>query len=132
MGRLLPQLRAGVFLVAYVLRVGSEGKPPAAGRGCGSSLTDEPVDSNTSSPSTRYQLKLVKIRRPAGGQKTATPQASRLHRLPARNPREPLHLTISYRGGPESWWEVHARGTIVRRPGYTSLDDIMRDINRDR
>lgn len=90
----------------------------------------DPIDTNTSSPSATYEWRRIKIRRPAGGQKSATPEASRLRRLPARDPRTPLTLSISHRGGPESWWEVHCRGAIVRRPGYTTLDDIMRDINR--
>lgn len=106
------------------------GKPAAAGGWCGSSLSSLAPDPNECSGSTRYEWKRVKIRRPPEASSTATPKASRLHRLPARNPRDPLHLTITYRGGPESWWEVHVRGTIVRRPGYTSLDDIMREINR--
>ena len=93
-------------------------------------IMPELIDSNTSSPSTRYEYRRVKVRRPPEATEAAPSKTARLRRLPPRNPREPLKLTISYRGGPESWWEVHCRGTIVRRPGYTSLDDVMRDINR--
>lgn len=91
-----------------------------------------PHDENTSSPSTRYEFRRVRIGRPAGGQLDSSAKPRPLQRLPRRNPREVLHLTVKHRGGPESWWEFHVRGTIVRRPGYTSLDDLFLDINNAR
>jgi hypothetical protein len=42
-----------------------------------------------------------------------------------RDRRKPLTLTISYRGGPEQWFEIHARGSIGRFPGYVALSDVM-------
>lgn len=92
----------------------------------GKRINDEPVF-----PSTRWESRLVKIRRPPEAQKRSTPEGRSFHSLPARDRRRPLNLTISYRGGPESWWEIHARGVIYRRPGWYSLEDVMRDLNHD-
>lgn len=86
-------------------------------------------DPNNSSSSTRWEWRQVIVRRPAGGQKPVSPKARRFWSLPPRNPREPLHLTIKFRGGPECWYEVHARGQIVRYPGVRSLHEIMDEIN---
>lgn len=85
---------------------------------------------NTRSASTTWAYKRVKVRRPAGGQKPSGPQARRWALRAPRNPREPLTLTIKYRGGPEAWYEVHARGEIGRMPGVTSIHDLMEEINR--
>lgn len=42
--------------------------------------------------------------------------------------RKPLTLTLVYRGGPEAWWEVRARGRVWRRPGVTALHDLMTEV----
>lgn len=84
--------------------------------------------SNKRTPSTTYEWRKVKISR--------APQASidsgrnGLHssQLAQRDPRKPLQVTIVHRGGPESWWELRARGAVVRRPGWTCLDDVLREI----
>ena len=70
-----------------------------------------------------------KVRRPAGGQKSGSPQARRFRFLPSRNPREPLTIKVKFRGGPECWYEVHARGSIARYPGTRSIHEIMDEIN---
>lgn len=43
-------------------------------------------------------------------------------------PRERLTLTIHYRGGPEAWYQVEARGSMGRFTGITSLHDVMSEI----
>jgi hypothetical protein len=80
--------------------------------------------------STTWEWRRVKIRRPAGGQKAPQPKAGRWHRFPARDPRVPLTLTVKFRGGPECWYEVHARGSAGRFIGTTSIHDVMAEINR--
>jgi hypothetical protein len=50
-----------------------------------------------------------------------TPQAL----LRRRDRRKPLTITVTYRGGPECWWELRARGAIVRRPGHVALEDVL-------
>lgn len=64
-------------------------------------------------------------------QATATARAERARRfsLARRNPREPLTIIIEYRGGPECWWQVKARGTSWRVPGCTAVHDLFAAIN---
>lgn len=53
------------------------------------------------------------------------PKGDYSHRLAARDPREPLTITVSFRGGTECWWEIKGRGVTIRRPGVTSLHDVL-------
>jgi hypothetical protein len=87
-------------------------------------MTD-PREPNTRAPSTTWTWERRKIRRPAGGQQSSQPKAARWWHLPLRDRRKPLTLTISYRGGPECWYEIHARGSIGRFPGHAYLHDVM-------
>lgn len=80
-------------------------------------------------PSTTWEWRRTKIRRPAGGQEAAQRSCSFWWRFPQRDARRPLTLSISYRGGPEAWYEIHARGSSGRFPGYLALHDVMRQIN---
>lgn len=48
--------------------------------------------------------------------------------LSRRDARQPITLTLRYRGGGEAWWEVTARGTKWRFPGYLALHDVMREV----
>lgn len=57
------------------------------------------------------------------------PKGDYSHRLARRDPRDPLTVTITYRGGPECWWEIRARGTVIRRPGSVALHDVLSWIN---
>lgn len=57
------------------------------------------------------------------------PKGDYSHRLVPRDAREPLTVTVTYRGGPECWWEIRARGTVIRRPGVTSLHDVLSHLN---
>lgn len=53
------------------------------------------------------------------------PKGDYSHRLARRDPRDPLTITVTYRGGPECWWEIRARGVTIRRPGVTALHDVL-------
>ena len=88
------------------------------------------AETNSSSVSTTWVWKDRRIRVPAGGHKRGTTKSSRWFHLPPRKPREPLTIKISYRGGSECWYEIHARGSVGRYPGVVALHDVMRDINR--
>lgn len=70
------------------------------------------------------------IRVPAGGQQAPGPKGRRWYLRPSRDARTPLTLTIRYRGGPECWYEVKARGSMGRFPGHAAIHDVMREINR--
>lgn len=49
--------------------------------------------------------------------------------LARRNRREPLTLSVKYRGGAEAWYEIKARGRTYRVPGHRALHDVMELIN---
>lgn len=89
------------------------------------------MESNERSLSTTWEWRQTKIRRPPEGHSDSRPKAGRWFRFPPRNPRVPLTVSVSYRGGPEAWYEVHARGSVGRFPGYVCLHDVMAEINRD-
>lgn len=80
--------------------------------------------SNPCTPSTTWEWKKVKVRRPAGGPSSASSKTA--SSLSAWNPREPLSITVSYRGGPEAWWLIRARGREFRVPGHLCIHDAMR------
>lgn len=65
------------------------------------------------------------VGRPARGQKTSAAQRHLWFRLPRRNPRIPLAMTVKFRGGPEAWVEIHCRGGVHRFPGYTDIASIV-------
>lgn len=87
---------------------------------------------NTRSGSTRWGYKRVKIASPPEATTRLPKAAHRWWKRPVWNGREKLTLTITYRGGTECWYEVHARGCMGRFPGYVSLHDMMREIYNDR
>lgn len=62
------------------------------------------------------------------GQGVGAPKGRRWHSLPWRNPRDPLTVMVRYRGGPEGWIEVHARGSMGRFPGHVSLFDALAEV----
>lgn len=41
-----------------------------------------------------------------------------------------MHLTVTYRGGPEAWYEIRARGVTIRRPGTMALHDLISALAR--
>jgi hypothetical protein len=87
-------------------------------------------DNESIGPSTTWGWKRVKMARPPEAIAGTRPKAglSWFRRLPPWQPRRPLTLRITYRGGPEAWYEVHTRGGTIRRPGHVALHDLMREI----
>jgi hypothetical protein len=80
--------------------------------------------------SATWEFRKVKIERPPGPNTAAARRASFRARLARRDARRPLEATIRYRGGPESWWEISARGRLYRFPGWWALDDVCTVLNR--
>jgi hypothetical protein len=80
--------------------------------------------------STSMAWEWVKIARPPKATRHSAPKGLRWFRLPRRDARRPLPLTIKLRGGPECWVEVHSRGSMGRFPGWVTLYDVLREINR--
>lgn len=80
--------------------------------------------------STRWAWRQVKVARPPEARKSSAPKGlhswRRLPKWPLR--RKPLSLTVTYRGGPECWYEVHSRGRSARFTGAVQLHDLMRAI----
>lgn len=76
-------------------------------------------------PSTNYAWKLVKIKPPPAGHNTARGKRGRWRHLAAWPSHRKLTLTISYRGGTESWWLIETRGSHGVVPGHLHLDDVM-------
>jgi len=91
-------------------------------------VTETP-DENAVLQSTTWEWKLVKIsqRRTAPGKKRGG--AAFWLSLSPRRARTPLPCVVLYRGGPEAWVEVRARGGVLRVPGSTSVFDVLRAIN---
>lgn len=87
-------------------------------------------ESNECSVSTTWAWRKVKISRPAGGQDHSAPQARRWRHLPKWDRRRRLTITVKYRGGPECWYEVSARGSMGRFPGHVALHDAVAEIMR--
>lgn len=88
---------------------------------------DPPLNVRSSSTAALWEWR--KVRRPAGGHTNSVPKGHRWRLLPRRNARTPLAVTLSYRGGPEAWVEIHARGDLGRYPGSTAIADILADLN---
>lgn len=84
---------------------------------------------NESTQSTTWEWKRVKIAQPPQAQQDAERSESTRSLLSWPRKR-PQTLTLVYRGGPEAWWEIRARGRVWRRPGVTALHDIMCTINQ--
>lgn len=82
-------------------------------------------DGNNCTGSTTWEWRRVRVRRPPKAM-DAVPEGRRwFFRLPRWNPRTPLTLRVTYRGGAECWYEIHARGGTLRVPGVTALHDAM-------
>lgn len=79
--------------------------------------------SDERSPSTTWAWELRKIPVRPKGPSSAAPKAASGPALPRRNPRDPLTVTVTYRGGPEAWYEVKARGRTWRFPGHVAIHD---------
>lgn len=109
------------------------GNPERSGGAAASNRNDQPADDpNDCSASPTWAWRRVRVRRPPEAHSDSRPKGDHFRRLPRRDPREPLKITVSYRGGSEAWYELHARGGVLRRPGVISLHEIMTIINNDR
>jgi hypothetical protein len=83
-------------------------------------------DANKGSRSTTSEWEWKKIRRrPKGPSSASTKSASSSVALSAWPRREPLTVTVVYRGGPEAWVELRARGEVIRVPGSLALFDAL-------
>jgi hypothetical protein len=87
-----------------------------------------PSDTNKRTASTTSEWEWRKIRRRPQGPSDTAPKASSSAVKSAWNPREPLTVTVRYRGGPEAWFELRARGRTIRRPGHVAMYDALNDL----
>lgn len=92
----------------------------------------EPAPVEQTFPSTTYAWKKVKVSRGAAGQGTARRRRSGFLRLARADRSRPVRVTVTYRGGAESWWWVEARGEKAALPGHWSFDDVMARILSER
>lgn len=88
-----------------------------------------PLQSEQTFPSTTWEWRKVKMARPPEATRHSAPKGRSLRALPRRNRRDPLPVTVKLRGGPESWVELHARGSILRVPGWVSISDVVDMLN---
>lgn len=106
-----------------------------SGKNDGSGAPDKDPANEPDRPSTTFVWKRAKMSRAPQASVNSQPKAgiSAFRRLPPWPwRRKSLHLTVTYRGGSECWFEIHARGHVLRRPGYTALVDVVKDIaNQD-
>lgn len=91
-------------------------------------MAQDGTATNTRSGSTPGGWEFRRVRRRPKGQQRSTPKASRWGRRSALNPRDRLTIVIHYRGGPECWYEVSARGETGRFPGHVSLHEATQEI----
>jgi len=82
--------------------------------------------SNNCTPSTTFEWRRVKIDRRRAAPGSTSPEAA--SKPSQRSLREPVTITVHYRGGSEAWWELKARGRTWRRPGSLCLHDVLADI----
>lgn len=92
----------------------------------------QPCDTDVEA-STTWEYRRVKIGPLAHRASTAAEpgKAGRRYflRLARRNPRQPLSVTIKYRGGSECWVEIVARGGVLRVPGHAAVYDVLMTLN---
>lgn len=89
---------------------------------------DENDRPNTRTPSTTSTWRYGKIRRaPEAKDGRERSEALRGSLLPWPR-RRPLTIKVTYRGGPECWWQLEARGRTWRRPGSLYLHDVLAEV----
>lgn len=79
--------------------------------------------------STTYGWKKVIVSQRPAPQGDRSSVRRGLKKLPRRDPRQPLGLTMRFNGGPEGWVEIHARGEILKVPGHRSIIDVLFALN---
>lgn len=85
--------------------------------------------SNTGSPSTTWEWKKVRVRRPPEAHSDSAAPRHRWRRFPTRDARKPITVTVWLRGGAEAWVAVKGRGETNFYTGDTALVDVLFDIN---
>lgn len=85
-------------------------------------------NTNRCSPSTTWGWRKVKISTAPQANSDSRPKGVNPRSLARRDPRKPLQVTIVFRGGAECWWEIRARGVVLRRPGYWAIHDVMTEL----
>lgn len=86
----------------------------------------------TLEPSTLFEYKRVRVRRGAAGSSAVRRSRSFWRRFARRDPSEWLTIRVKYRGGPEAWVLVTARGETNAIPGHRQLIDVVMDVNNAR
>lgn len=89
---------------------------------------DGPDRTEQAYPSTTWEWRRVKIKAPAAPQGGSAAKPHRFRGLAPWARRDPLTLTVRYRGGEECWIEVKSRGRTARYPGHLSLYDVLTDV----
>jgi hypothetical protein len=87
-------------------------------------LPPPPIEHTFPSPPTAWDW--VKIERPPGPKGSVSEANSFRLKLAKRAMRRPLPATIRFRGGPQCWVEIQARGRVFRFTGDTALYDALR------
>jgi hypothetical protein len=88
-------------------------------------MADDQPD--TRSASTTWEWRTVRIARPPKAASDSRPKGGHTS-LRTWEPRDPLTITVVYRGGGECWYQVVSRGRTLRFPGAMALHDVMRAI----
>lgn len=88
----------------------------------------EPKEPEQSFPSTTWEWRKAKIKAPHGRNAQSARRAVRWTQMPMRMRRDPLTIKVTWRGGPECWYQVNARGSWGRFPGHLSFHDVMATI----
>lgn len=90
----------------------------------------EPLDGERGKGSTRWVPAGERITPSARGK---TPQRQRRYRwigLPLQRRSQKITLTVTYKGGPECWYLVEARGRHGVFPGVAYLHDVLDEVKQ--
>lgn len=86
--------------------------------------------SNTRSLSTTSSSDQVILEQPARAPAKQSVRRAGLPSLSPRDPRKRLSLVVSYKGGPEGWWLVEARGQHWLFPLCTPIGEALQKLSR--
>lgn len=85
-------------------------------------------ESERTFPSTTWEWRRVKMKPPPAGHSTARAKRGRWYGLPTWPRQRKLSVELTWRGGPESWWLVKARGRHGVFPGHAAIEDVMAQV----